>query len=79
MTAKTKRPSKVTECDFNPDADVPADPITGLQVCRTCHRLGAAGDARHQPPPPAPPLPPHLAAAARARDAAILGERLADE
>ncbi|WP_320069137.1 hypothetical protein [Micromonospora sp. RTGN7] len=62
-----------------------ADPDLGLDhrqraTCRNCGRVGEPGDVRHTPPPapalpPRRPLPPGLAAAARARDAAILGER----
>lgn len=61
---------------FTVDPDTPADGYTGLHVCLTCSKTGRPGDAQH--PADAhipPPLPPALAAAARARDAAILGER----
>ena len=70
--------SRVGPHDFNADPDVPAD-HRDRQRCKTCGVMGAAGDARHPTarpagPPRPRPLPPELAAAAAARDAAILGE-----
>lgn len=32
------------------DPDTPADPWTGLEVCRTCHLLIRNGDPRHDMP-----------------------------
>lgn len=63
---------------WDPDPDIGPDHRDRL-TCRTCLRVGEAGDANHTPPP-APTVPrsrisPALAAAAQARDAAILGER----
>jgi hypothetical protein len=34
------------------DPDTPGDPITGDQVCRTCHLVGRPGDAHHAMPEP---------------------------
>ncbi|PZG15071.1 hypothetical protein C1I95_20400 [Micromonospora craterilacus] len=64
---------------WDPDPDIGPDHFERL-TCRTCLRVGEAGDVNHRPPPPrarpaSKPLPAALAAAARARDAAILGER----
>ena len=64
---------------WDPDPDIPAD-HRKRKTCRNCHRVGTADDPGHTPPaPPArpasKPLSPALAAAAQARDAAILGER----
>ncbi|SNY28909.1 hypothetical protein [Paractinoplanes atraurantiacus] len=62
------------------DPQIPAD-YWGRSRCTVCRRLGKAGDADHidpEAPPAAPPprpLDPDFAEAARARDAAILGER----
>lgn len=41
---------------FNPDPDVPADPISGKRACRTpgCHLMGEPGDAHHTMPDPVP-------------------------
>lgn len=81
-----RKPTTTRGHRFAPDSAVPADPYTGLWVCATCHCPGRAGDAHHQADgvwsPSALPglvLPPHVAAAARARDLAILGERDDDD
>ncbi|MEV0805754.1 hypothetical protein [Micromonospora sp. NPDC050200] len=62
---------------WDPDPDIGRDHRQRL-TCRKCLRVGEAGDANHTPaaPPPAPKsrISPALAAAAQARDAAILGE-----
>jgi hypothetical protein len=59
---------------FDPEPDS-AD-FFGRQVCRHCHLLGEPGDHRHPHGAlPPPELPPALADAARARDAAVLGEK----
>lgn len=66
----------VKQCGpFVPEPGAPAD-HRGRVACRRCHLLGKPGDARHPDgmlPPPA--LPPALAAAARAHDNAVLGEK----
>ncbi|WFF07225.1 hypothetical protein O7622_01090 [Micromonospora sp. WMMD1076] len=67
---------------WDPDPELGTD-WYGKETCRTCHRPGTADDAAHRPPPP-PPVPqtrisPALAAAAQARDAAILGEHDPEE
>lgn len=38
---------------FQRDPDVPADPITGAEVCR-CDLVGRPGDAHHDMPDPVP-------------------------
>lgn len=75
MAIRAKAPS-AAEHDFVRDPDVPGDAYTQLAVCRTCGKPGKPGDAQHPRRAELPPaLPPALAAAARARDFAILGER----
>ncbi|WP_428964492.1 hypothetical protein [Micromonospora fluostatini] len=75
MTARQPR-----LCDaWDPDPDLPPD-HRDRQVCRTCRRVGTPDDAGHTPPAPTRstrtrPPSPDLLAAARDRDAAILGER----
>jgi hypothetical protein len=46
--------SKVTPHVFQPDPDVPPDPLSrnAREVCRTCHLLGQPGDAHHTMPEP---------------------------
>lgn len=59
------------------DPAVPAD-HRGRQRCSVCGLMGKLGDAHHPDPAKAPrprPMSPDLAAAAREREAAILGER----
>jgi len=68
---------------WDPDPELGTD-WRGRKTCRTCQRPGAPDDPAHAPPPPPPPVPqarisPALAAAARARDAAILGEHDPEE
>lgn len=63
---------------FVVDELTPADPYTGLACCQVCRKPGRPGDAQHPTTPDAPVLPAALAAAARDRDAAILGERLGE-
>lgn len=74
MTAKPER--RICP-EWDPDPGIGPDHRDRL-TCRTCLRVGEAGDANHTPPAkPAAPrsrISPALAAAARARDAAILGE-----
>lgn len=78
MAVATRHRSTQPRADRHPfiaDPAMPADPYTGLSVCARCHKLGQPGDAQHPPDALIPPdLPSELAAAARARDAAILGE-----
>ncbi|MFI2650179.1 hypothetical protein [Micromonospora fulviviridis] len=69
---------------FDPDPEVTTDwRGRKVQICRTCNRPGTPDDPGHTPPPP-PPVPktrisPEIAAAAQARDAAILGEHDPEE
>ena len=58
MTARSAKSAKsgakrVCGSTFQPDPDVPADPLTGAQFCR-CGLAGQAGDAHHPPLPDAP-------------------------
>lgn len=75
MTAS--KPARRYCTRWDPDPGIGPDHRDRL-TCRTCLRVGTPVDANHTPPP-APPAPksrisPALVAAARARDAAILGE-----
>ncbi|WP_319460064.1 hypothetical protein [Micromonospora sp. RTP1Z1] len=72
----TKSPTPRLCPGFDPDPELGTD-WNGRQICRHCQRPGEPGDPGHTPPPPPTPkeLPPAFAAAAQARDAAILGER----
>lgn len=70
----TRRPApRLPTHRFAAAEDVPADPYTGRSVCVRCGKPGAPGDAQH-PLDVARPPSPAVAAAARARDLAILGE-----
>ncbi|MFG3709190.1 hypothetical protein ACGF7U_31290 [Micromonospora sp. NPDC047670] len=72
MTART--PGRRICPRWDPDPDIGPD-HRGRATCRTCLRVGEPGDANHTPPPaPTSRISPAVAAAARARDAAILGE-----
>jgi hypothetical protein len=81
MTGKVQRPSQVPLHGFEPDPDTPLPftlkpPPEGTAMCLHCRMPGRAGDDRHPDgmlPPPT--LPPDLAAAYRAHDNAITGER----
>ncbi|MEU4592902.1 hypothetical protein [Micromonospora aurantiaca (nom. illeg.)] len=82
MNAAKSTPAPRPCPTFEPDPELGTD-WRGKQICRTCRRPGTADDAAHRPPPP-PPVPqprisPALAAAAQARDAAILGEHDPEE
>ncbi|SBT64250.1 hypothetical protein GA0070622_1220 [Micromonospora sediminicola] len=80
MTAKAPRFCE----EFVPDPDLGLD-WKQRATCLNCGRVGQAGDPGHTPPAPPPtPTPktrisPALAAAAQARDAAILGEHDPEE
>ncbi|MGC5664951.1 hypothetical protein ACN261_31960 [Micromonospora sp. WMMD723] len=77
----TNKPGRRICSRWDPDPDIGVD-HRFRQTCRTCLRVGEAGDLNHTPPPPNPRrsrISPALAAAAQARDAAILGERDPDE
>ncbi|MDG4756303.1 hypothetical protein [Micromonospora sp. WMMD710] len=71
-------------CDtWDPDPGIGPD-HRGRRVCRSCQRVGAAGDAGHTAPPPqtvpAPkPQPAWRIEAAAALDAAVLGEHDREE
>ncbi len=83
MTARPGRASRVHKHQFTPEPDFPAD-HRGRRRCQACGLMGAPGDPHHPIPDTAAttrprPLPPALAAAAAARDAAILGEKDEDE
>lgn len=52
MTARSAKPTQRCGGIFQPDPDVPADPLTGDVYCR-CGLAGEAGDAHH-PLPDAP-------------------------
>lgn len=72
----SRRPVRRICPRWDPDPDIGPDHRARL-TCRTCQRVGEAGDANHTPPAPTTPrtrISPLLAAAAQARDAAILGE-----
>lgn len=74
---KARRParSRVPRHRFILAADADAADHRGRRVCATCQMPGAPGDPRHPTDAPTvPTLPPALADAARARDAAVLGE-----
>jgi hypothetical protein len=76
MGARTRpaRPPRTPAHQFVADPDLPPD-HAGRQVCATCHKPGAEGDAQHPNQPAVPPaLPERIAGPAAARDAAILGE-----
>lgn len=42
--------TKVTPHLFAADPHTPADPVSGDEVCRTCHLVGRPGDAHHTLP-----------------------------
>lgn len=78
---KQPKPSRVHPHQFVQDPDMPPD-HRGRHTCKTCRIVGQPGDPHHPaapPLPPARPLAPDLAAAAHARDAAILGEKEDEE
>jgi hypothetical protein len=77
IAQRTRPTSRVHPHQHNPDPDIPAD-HRGHQRCSTCGLMGRQGDAHHPNSPPLPvarPLTAEQRAAARDRDAAILGER----
>lgn len=67
---------------FDPDPELGKD-WRGRATCRNCNRPGTPDDPGHTPPPPATVpqtrISPEIAAAAQARDAAILGEHDPEE
>ncbi|MDG4768755.1 hypothetical protein [Solwaraspora sp. WMMD792] len=77
MTRRTPARSRVPPHLHQATRDLPAD-HRGRRVCVVCGLLGEPGDAHHPITLPTTPVSPVLAAAAAARDAAILGERDAD-
>lgn len=77
IAQRTRTASRVHPHQHVPDTDFPAD-HRGRQRCTTCGLMGRQGDGHHPDAPPLPqarPLSPGLAEAAKARDAAILGEK----
>jgi hypothetical protein len=50
----TKAKTAVTPHPFRADPETPGDPISGDQVCISCHCLGKPNDARHAMPAAVP-------------------------